>query len=224
MNITEDWFYKLSELSASEITVWGGIGVVLFDDLNSNVDISLWENSKVEFYSVLEQKEDFRINFIQDKQNSNLKVRYLILSKNEEKVKAQIYSELASNNSKSDVKIISIIWKDWFVDLDWIIKIEKGIEKVEANLIEENLFLWSSGKIKGIPTLLVRSDDVKASHACKMEKISDEELFYLRSRGIAKQDSLNMILEAKIVDLFGNLDNIDTEFYKELKENILTQI
>jgi Fe-S cluster assembly scaffold protein SufB len=57
-----------------------------------------------------------------------------------------------------------------------------------------------------------------------MEKISDEELFYLRSRGIAKQDSLNMILEAKIVDLFGNLDNIDTEFYKELKENILTQI
>jgi hypothetical protein len=63
----------------------------------------------VEFYSVLEQKEDFRINFIQDKQNSNLKVRYLILSKNEEKVKAQIYSELASNNSKSDVKIISII-------------------------------------------------------------------------------------------------------------------
>jgi len=57
----------------------------------------------------LEKEEDFKINFIQDKQNSNLKVRYLILSKNEEKVKAQIYSELASNNSKSDVKIISII-------------------------------------------------------------------------------------------------------------------
>ncbi|MBT3727553.1 hypothetical protein HOG21_08115 [bacterium] len=33
-----------------------------------------------------------------------------------------------------------------------------------------------------MPTLLVRSDDVKASHSCKMERISDEKLFYLRSR------------------------------------------
>jgi hypothetical protein len=63
----------------------------------------------VEFYSVLENKDDFRINFIQNKQNSNLKVRYLLLSKDNNNLKANIYSELNSNNSKTDVRILSIV-------------------------------------------------------------------------------------------------------------------
>jgi Fe-S cluster assembly scaffold protein SufB len=37
-------------------------------------------------------------------------------------------------------------------------------------------------KIRGIPTLLVASSDVKANHSCAIEKISDSKIFYLRSR------------------------------------------
>jgi Fe-S cluster assembly scaffold protein SufB len=57
-----------------------------------------------------------------------------------------------------------------------------------------------------------------------MERISDEALFYLRSRGLEKENALNMILEAKLTDLFTCLVMYDKEFYNELKQNILTKI
>ena len=224
MKITKNWFYKLSELKTKKLIIKDNLIVAFFDDLNENIDLEIWENSRIEFYWVLENKNDFNINFIQDKENSILKVRYLLLSKDNINVKAKIYSELSANLVKSDVRIISIVWNEWFVDLDWSIQISKEVEKVEANLIEDNLFLWNSWKVKWIPTLLVRSDDVKASHACKMERISDEELFYLRSRWVGKDNALTMMIESKIKTLFSCITMIDNEFYKELLENILKKI
>jgi len=63
----------------------------------------------VEFYSVLENKKDYKINFMQKEKSSELKVNYLLLSKNNKNIKAKIYSEINASNTKSDVKIISII-------------------------------------------------------------------------------------------------------------------
>lgn len=223
-NITKNWFYKISELNTNNITIDNDLIVSIFDDVNNNIDIKIWENSKVEFYSVLENREDFKINFIQNKENSDLKVNYLLLSKDNIKLKSKIYSELVADNTKSDINIISVVWNSWYIDLDWIIKISEWIKKVDANLTEDNLFLWDTWKVKWIPTLLVRSDDVKASHACKMERISDEKLFYLRSRWVGKDNALNMMIEAKITYLFSCISMLDNDFYKELIEDILRKI
>jgi len=221
MKIIKNWFYKLSEFKTKELIIEENIVVSIFDDVNKNIDIEIWENSRVEFYSVLENKKDYKINFIQNKTNSDLRVNYLLLSKNNKNIKAKINSEINASHTTSNVKIISIIWNEWFVDLDWIIKIKKWVEKVDWNLEEENLFLWDTWKVKAIPTLLVRSNDVKASHSCKMERISDEKLFYLRSRWIWRENALSMIIEARIKSLFSNLSMIDNEFYEKLINNII---
>ena len=224
MNITKNWFYKLSEFKSANITIENDLVVSLFDDLNNNIEIKIWENTKVEFYSVLEDRNDFKIHFIQEKQNSDLKVNYLLLSKDNIKVKAKIFSELSADFTKSDVNIVSLIWNTGFIDLDWIISINDWIKKVDANLVEDNLFLWNNWKIKWIPILLVRSDDVKASHACRMERISDEKLFYLRSRWINRENALSVMIEAKIRSLFLCLSILDNDFYEELIEDILEKI
>lgn len=224
MNIIRNWFYKLSEFKTDKITIEDNLVVSIFDDLNKNIDIEIWENSRVDFYWFLENIEDFKINFIQNKKSSKLKVRYLILSDNSDTTKAKIYSKLWSDIVKSDVKIVSFIANEWFVDLDWIIEIDEKISKVNANLLEENLFLWDSWKVKWIPTLLVRSNDVKASHACRMERISDEKLFYLRSRWIGKENALKMMIEAKVKDLFFCISMLDNDFYEKLLEDILEKI
>ena len=178
----------------------------------------------------MENKNDFNLKIIQEKDNSDLKLNYLLLSfPHPDKgrlggVSAKIESVIKANFVKSDVAIISIVWNWWVIDLDWIIKIEEGIEKVDWNLIEENIFLWDSWIVKWIPTLLVSSSDVQASHACKMERISDEKLFYLRSRWLGRQNALNMIIEAKIENLFSCLRMYDKDFYEETMENILGKI
>ena len=224
MKITKNWFYKLSEFKASEIFIEDNLIVAIFDDLNENLNIEIWENSRLEFYSIIENTDDLNINFLQKKESSILQVRCLLLSKDSNKIKTRIYSELWASKTKSDIQIISIIWNNWEVDLDWIIQINENIEKVDWNLNEENLFLGNSWKVNWIPTLLVRSDDVKASHACKMERISDDKLFYLRSRWVGKENALSMMIEAKLKGLFSCISMLDNEFYEKLLDNILKKI
>ena len=223
MNIEKKWFYLMSEIGDEKIMISNDLEIVLFDDGLQNRQIEIWENSKVSIFWVLEKQEDYNIDFEQSSQWSILVARYLLLSKNN-KLKAKVYSDLEANNTSSDVKIISIIWNDGSVDLDGIIKIGKWISWVKAKLIEENLFLWSTGKAKWIPTLLVRSDDVEASHACKMERISDEKLFYLRSRWVGKENALHMMVESYIIDLLWWLKDANRDLYDHLIWEIEKQI
>jgi Fe-S cluster assembly protein SufD len=78
--------------------------------------------------------------------------------------------------------------------------------------------------VRGLPTLLVHSDDVKAAHACNMERISDDKLFYLRSRGLPREDATVLMLESYVAKVFGELEEIDEELYTSIKERILTRI
>jgi hypothetical protein len=237
MNIQKNGFYKLSEFKTKKLIIEDNLSVIIFDDwvfypllggdawkAEGGININIWENSRVEFYWLLEKLEDYKINFIQNKNNSVLLIRYLLLSKDNNKLKTRIYSELAASFVKSNIHIISIVWNEGFIDIDWIIQINKDLTKAEWSLIEENLFLGNTWKVNGKPTLLVRSADVKASHACKMEKISDEKLFYLRSRWVWKENALTMMIDAKIIKLFTCLSMVDKNFYEKLVEKVIEKI
>jgi len=91
-------------------------------------------------------------------------------------------------------------------------------------LVEENIFLGATGKVRGLPTLLVHSNDVKASHACNMERISDEKLFYLRSRGLPREDATVLMLESYIARIFWKLGAVDNELCRNIKNGILERI
>ena len=223
MNIKKNWFYLMSEISDEKIIIADNLEVVLFDDGLQNRIVSIGENSKVQSFGVLEKKDDYNITFTQKSQWSSFIARYLLLSKNN-LLKVKIFSDLEADDTSSDVKIISIIWNEGSVDLDGIIKIGQWISWVKAKLIEENLFLWSTGKAKWIPTLLVRSNDVEASHACKMERISDEKLFYLRSRWVWKENAIHMMVESYITDLLSWLRVSNWELYEYLIWEIQKQI
>jgi len=234
MKITKSWFYKLSDFSSLPlvlkertegwiIDVWENIAITLFDDVKNDININIWKNSNVEFFWFSENISK-NINIIQYKSWSKLHFRYLIYSQILKESKIKISSQLSWEKNSSNIKILSIVWENWKINLDGIIKIKKWAHEIKWKLIEDNLFLWNKWSIKWIPTLLVESDDVEASHACKIERISDEKLFYMRSRWIWKENAISMIIDAKVFDLFKCLSMINKEFYDELIENILKEI
>lgn len=228
MKIIKNGFYCLKKMKEEEeeenekkekIIISSNLRVSIFDNRSKSLDIEIWENSKLDFFCVINwdrntDKNFVNINFIQKEVNSYLNVRCLLLSKNNT-LNTKIYSNLWANEVKSDVRILGIVWEKWFINLDWILQIDEGIKRVVWNLKEDNLFLWNTWKINWIPTLLVRSSDVKASHSCKIERISDEKLFYLRSRWIWKENVLNMMIYSYINELFSQLELIDKKFFDD---------
>ncbi len=63
-------------------------------------------------------------------------------------------------------------------------------------MTNNNLLMGYGYKVDTKPQLEIYADDVKCSHGATVGRIDDEQMFYLRSRGINQQDAQQMIIYA----------------------------
>ena len=67
-----------------------------------------------------------------------------------------------------------------------------GTDGYQAN---RNLILSPHARADSIPGLEIKADDVRCTHGATVGKVDPEEMFYLRSRGIPKEEALRLIVE-----------------------------
>lgn len=220
--LNENKLYQSSELEKN-MHIADGVSVLLFDEANilEQVTFGVW--AKLIYCGYFSQEDVLKKHFLINGGENKGEI-YALLSSRGEKIKAQIYGELASSHSYLDMHIVSFVSDSWDIDLDGAVEITSGVEKVEGYLSEENIFLGTTGKVRGIPTLKVHSNDVKAAHACNMQRIPDETLYYLRSRGLPKEDATVLLLQSYIAKIFGKIRENDEEQYNLLEEKILSKL
>ncbi len=73
------------------------------------------------------------------------------------------------------------------------IRILADAHGAEASLRDDALLLSEGAHIDSVPALEIAANDVKAFHGATVGAISEEELFYAESRGIAREDAERMI-------------------------------
>jgi len=73
------------------------------------------------------------------------------------------------------------------------IKILADAHGADASLRDDALLLSPGAHIDSIPALEIAANDVKAYHGATIGAISEDELFYAESRGIARADAERMI-------------------------------
>lgn len=223
MILNKNGFYKLSEIQESKIEINDWLDVCIFDDTEKNIDIEVWKNSKLKYFAFYDNSWDFSKNIVSKKDNSDIIINTLYLVK-DIKLRSKIYWWIFANNCKMYLNLLSFAMSNWDLEVDGIFEIWKSLDNNKWFLDEENIFIWDNAKIKALPKLFVESNDIEAGHACKMERISDEKLFYLRSRWVEKKNALTIMVEAKIKSLFSNLEIIDKSFYDNFIEQTLEKI
>ena len=104
--------------------------------------------------------------------------------------------------------------------LDYLVNgiVPKSSSKCICNQ-DNQIINMDNGKSTILPILLIDNYDVDSNHGAYIGKFRDEEMFYLMSRGISKEDSYRLLLNGFLI----NTDSIDMNkidlFVKEL-ENI----
>ena len=73
------------------------------------------------------------------------------------------------------------------------IKILPDAHGADASLRDDALLLSAKAHIDSVPALEIAANDVKAFHGATVGAISEEEIFYAQSRGIAREDAERMI-------------------------------
>ncbi len=222
MTLTENRLYKSNELQ-SEMHIADGVSVMIYDteDVLKKLTFGKW--SSLQYFGYFETQNSFDKHFLINGIDARCEV-YALLSSRGEEITAKINGKLAASWAFLDMNIVSFVSDNGVIDLDGIVHITEWIEKVEGYLVEENIFIGQTWKVRWLPTLLVHSDDVKAAHACNMERISDDKLFYLRSRGLPREDATILMLESYIAKTFWKLEEVEETLYTELKERILERI
>ncbi len=181
---------------------------------NSNYDLNLvMENNSSLIVNSLNKDNNCLVN-IDLHNNSFITYNHSVLSKNNSENKFVINH--LENNTTSYLNNNGINMKDnkLFFMIDGVIP--KNLTNITCNQ-SSKIINFKNGNSKIIPNLIIDSNDIIANHAAYIGEIGEEELFYMRSRGISIDNIKKMIYKAVLLGKM-DLSLEEEEFNKIINE------
>ena len=80
------------------------------------------------------------------------------------------------------------------------ILVRRGAQKTDGHQLNRALLLSDTAEIDAKPELEIYADDVKCSHGATTGELADEQLFYLRARGIPKDEARGLLIGAFLAE------------------------
>lgn len=183
--------------------------VVLFSKMKSNVNLNVIINEnanlKIDVISMNNNTTD-TYNFNLIKEYATLEMNVLSLAKEAKKEFIFNVNHLAPE-TKSSVSNYGISFENGknHFKVNGIIK--PNMKNSDVRQITKGLILSPSGECLAEPILLIDYHDVKAYHGATIGKISDDDLFYLMSRGLSKEEAFMLIINGLLEPFVKNLND-----------------
>lgn len=98
------------------------------------------------------------------------------------------------------------------------IHVHKAAQKTDAIQSNQNLLLSDDSIIHTKPELEIYADDVKCTHGATIGRLDEKGIFYLRARGIKKEEAQKMMMRAYIGEVLNGMKN------SKAKETLLEKI
>jgi Fe-S cluster assembly protein SufD len=101
-----------------------------------------------------------------------------------------------------------------------LIRVHPGAQRTDAYQTNRNLILSDQARADSLPNLEIAADDVRCSHAATVGQLDEEEIFYLLSRGIPKQEAIRLV----VFGFFGEVLNQLPESLEAVKQELVRAI
>jgi len=88
------------------------------------------------------------------------------------------------------------------------IHVHPNAQKTEAFQTNNNILLSDTARMYTKPRLEIYADDVKCSHGATVGQLDEDALFYLQSRGIPKDESRLMLMDAFAWDVISKIKQL----------------
>ena len=212
--------YEFSILAKLEIII----------ELKDNVNLKLYEikngnQAKIRTKYILNKESNLNVlkfndvdtineNIIINLNEKKSKINYIFKTIRTSKEKYDITVYHNQSNTESYIKNNGVALKDGKIKFNVSSFVPNGNKECQVDQVNRIINL-TKNKCEIDPNLYIDEYDVNASHSALIGKFSDEEMFYLESRGINKTDALKLLIKGFI------LSNIEIE---ELKNQINEKI
>ena len=133
------------------------------------------------------------LNFFQNGVNCESNMNGIVILNNDEVGDNHTYVDHKKENCQSNELYKGIYLGKSKGVFNGKIMVRPDAQKINAFQANNNLLLSDDSSINSKPQLEIYADDVKCSHGCTIGQLDENALFYLRTRGISKEDA-NAIL------------------------------
>ena len=100
----------------------------------------------------------------------------------------------AASHTSSVVTAKSISRGGGIASYRGLLKVNEGLLDVRSRVVCDALILDERSRSNTYPYMEINSDDVSIEHEARVSRISEEQLFYLMSRGMSEQEASLMIV------------------------------
>ncbi len=151
-------------------------------------------------------------------ENSNLSINSLVLPVDKEVCDTRTFLEHNKGYCQSRQLHKTIVRDRARAVFNGMIKVAPHALKTDGQMTNNNLLLGRLAEVDTKPQLEIYADDVKCSHGATVGRIDEEQMFYLRARGISEEAAQRMIVYAFAAELTEAIDN------ETLKATVLQRI
>ncbi|WP_168122097.1 Fe-S cluster assembly protein SufD [Paenibacillus sp. HB172176] len=151
-------------------------------------------------------------------QGSTSDAKVISVGKNSQQMSLTTQAVHFGKSSDSNMVTRAVMKDSASAIINGITKIEHGATKANGVQTEKVLMLSSKARGDANPILLIDEDDVTAGHAASVGQVNPEQVYYLMSRGISKQDAERLIIHGFIAPV---VSEIPVEAVREQLQRLL---
>ena len=86
-----------------------------------------------------------------------------------------------------------------------LIRLEPSAQKTDAYQTNRNLLLSRQARAESVPQLEISANDVRCSHGSSTSPVSEEQIFYLQTRGISRPAAQQLLVAAFLEEVLGRV-------------------
>jgi Fe-S cluster assembly protein SufD len=127
---------------------------------------------------------------------ANAKIIGLFLAGGEQHMDYSTLQDHRAPNTTSDLLFKSVLNDSSRLVWHGLTRIRKGAAESDANQTSRSLLLGESARVAPIPVLEIEAHDVtRCSHGATVSSVDEEQLYYMMSRGLTRQDATHAIVD-----------------------------
>jgi Fe-S cluster assembly protein SufD len=137
----------------------------------------------------------------------------------DQQINNYIHIDHAAEHGVSTMHFKGILAKNSRAEFTGKVYVHENAQHVNATQSNHNLLLSTQAEVSTKPELEIYADDVKCAHGATVGQLDEEALFYLRSRGIEKNEALQLLTQAFAEDIMNKIETASIRDYIQERMN-----
>lgn len=133
---------------------------------------------------------------------------------------AKVHTDMRHNvaDCRSNQQVRGVADNEGYGLFEGLVYVAPDAQRTEAYQQSRNVVLSPTARIQTLPQLEIYADDVKCSHGATVGQMNEEQIYYMRQRGLSEEDARKLQLGGFIRQV---LDRVDDELLREEMERLL---